>query len=89
MTTSNSDEKVESGLLPNVIVSYCPSILELFTAIDKPLLVCRDAPFVLGSGLHGFNGVRRLDLQLEFCAGCWNEVRNLPDSKREATRFSI
>merc|ERR1712243_363636 len=62
-TSSQPQDKVEGGLLLDVVVRKCPSILQLFTSEDQSLLVWRNAFLVLNLGLHVPNGVRRLDLE--------------------------
>jgi len=62
-TSSQSQDKMKCGLLLDVVVGKCPSILQLFTSEDQSLLVWRDAFLVLNLSLHVLNGVRRLDLE--------------------------
>merc|ERR1712002_1118149 len=68
-TSSQSQDKMKCGLLLDVVVGECPSILQLFTSEDQSLLVWRDAFLVLNLSLHVLNGVRRLDLEGDGLAG--------------------
>ena len=54
---------MESGLLLDVVVGESPSILELFSSEDQPLLVWGNAFLVLDLGLDVLNAVRGLDLE--------------------------
>merc|ERR1712180_313149 len=62
-TSSQPQNKVESGLFLDVVVRQSPAILQLFTSKDQPLLVRRDALLVLDLGFHILNGIRWLDLE--------------------------
>ena len=46
-SSSKTKDKVESGLLLDVVVGEGPSVLKLLASEDQPLLVWRDAFFVL------------------------------------------
>ena len=46
-TSPESEHKMESGLLLDVVVRESPSILELLSSKDQPLLVWRNPLFVL------------------------------------------
>jgi hypothetical protein len=48
---------VKSGLLLDVVVAESPTVLELLSGEDKPLLIGRDALLVLDLGLDILNGV--------------------------------
>merc|ERR1712113_1053790 len=50
-TSSQSEHKMEGGLLLNVVVGQRASVFQLFTGEDKTLLVRWDALFVLDLGL--------------------------------------
>jgi hypothetical protein len=69
LTTAETEHQVEGGLLLDVVVSKCASILELLASKDKPLLVRGDALLVLDLGLDVVNGVRRLHLKGDGLAG--------------------
>merc|ERR1712020_17226 len=62
-TSPESEHKMESGLLLDVVVGESPSILELLSSEDQPLLVWGNAFLVLNLGLHILNRVRWLDLE--------------------------
>jgi hypothetical protein len=63
LTTAETEHQVEGGLLLDVVVSKCASILELLASKDKPLLVRGDALLVLDLGLDIVDGVGRLNLK--------------------------
>merc|ERR1711962_1122173 len=62
-TSSQPQDKMEGGLLPDVVVGERPSILQLFTSKDQSLLVWRDPFLVLDLSFHVLNSVRRLNLE--------------------------
>merc|ERR1719186_1054148 len=62
-TTSEPEDKVEGGLLLDVVIGKGSSVFELLPGEDQPLLVWRDPFLVLDLGLDVLNGVRGLDLQ--------------------------
>merc|ERR1719195_226527 len=62
-STTEAEDKVEGGLLLDVIVRKSASILKLFSSEDQTLLIGRDSFFVLDLGLHIGNGVRGLHIQ--------------------------
>merc|ERR1711899_345961 len=62
-TSPESEHKMESGLLLDVVVRESPSILELLSSKDQPLLVWGNAFLVLDLGLDVLNAVRGLDLE--------------------------
>merc|ERR1712002_913244 len=62
-TSSEPKDEMESGLLLDVIIGKRPSIFELFTSKNQPLLVWRYSFLILDLGLHVLNGVRRLNLE--------------------------
>ncbi|KAK9102960.1 hypothetical protein Sjap_020214 [Stephania japonica] len=57
MTTTKTENKVQSRLLLNVIISECPTILKLFPSKDEPLLIRGDSLLVLNLSLDIVNGV--------------------------------
>merc|ERR1719325_278806 len=63
VSSSQSEHKMESALLLDVVVREGPAVLQLFSSKDRPLLVWGDALLVLDLGLDILNGVRRLHLQ--------------------------
>jgi len=62
-TTSESKNKMESGLLLDVIVGEGSAVLELFTGEDESLLIWWDTFFVLDLGLDVFDGVCWFDIE--------------------------
>merc|ERR1712180_77495 len=62
-TSSQPQDKMECGLLLDVVVRQSPAILQLFTSKDQSLLVWWDAFFVLNLSLDILNGVRGLNLE--------------------------
>merc|ERR1712158_179352 len=52
-----TENKMEGGLLLDVVVGQSPSVFELLASKDQPLLVRGDALLVLDLGLHVLNGV--------------------------------
>merc|ERR1719173_283738 len=62
-TSPETEDKVESGLLLDVVVGEGPSVLKLLASEDQPLLVWGDALLVLDLGLDVLDGVGGLDLK--------------------------
>jgi len=62
-TSSESQHKMEGGLLLDVVVGEGSSILELLTGEDESLLVWWDTFLVLDLGLDVFDGIGWLDVQ--------------------------
>merc|ERR1719486_270297 len=62
-TTSESKDKMEGGLLLDVVVTKSTSILELLSSEDKSLLIGWDTFLVLDLSLDVLNGVGWLDLK--------------------------
>merc|ERR1712141_651043 len=62
-TTSQPQDKMESGFLLDVIVGQGTTILELFASKDQTLLIWGNALFVLNLGFYILNGVRRLNFK--------------------------
>ena len=54
---------MESGLLLDVVVGESPSVLELLSSKDQPLLVWGDSLLVLDLGLDILDSVRGLHLK--------------------------
>ena len=61
--TTQTQDKVEGGLLLDVVVSEGTAILQLLASEDETLLVRRNALLVLDLGLDIVDGVRRLHLK--------------------------
>merc|ERR1712242_489151 len=55
--------QVQGGLLLDVVVRQCPTVLQLLPSKDQSLLVRRDSFLVLNLGLNILDGVRWLDLK--------------------------
>merc|ERR1712007_403012 len=62
-TSSESEHKMKSALLLDVVVRKGSSILKLLASKDQPLLVWGNSLLVLDLGLDILNGVRWLNLQ--------------------------
>merc|ERR1712024_427810 len=62
-SSSQSEHKMKSALLLDVVIRKGPSILKLFSSKDQPLLVWGNSLLVLDLGLDILNGVRWLHLQ--------------------------
>ena len=54
---SKTQDKVECGLLLDVIVGQSTTVLKLLSCEDQPLLVRRDPFLILDLGLHVLGGV--------------------------------
>jgi len=70
-TTAQAEDKVQCGLLLNVVVGQGAAVLELLSGEDKALLIRRDALLVLDLALDVVDGVRRLNLKGDGLAGDW------------------
>jgi len=68
-TTSESQHKMEGGLLLDVVVREGSSVLELLTGEDESLLVWWDTFLVLDLGLDIFDGVGWLDVEGDGLSG--------------------
>ena len=62
-TTTETENKVQGGLFLDVIISQSPSIFQLLSSKDQPLLIWWDALLVLNLGFHIVNSVRAFHLQ--------------------------
>uniref|UniRef100_A0A0V0HF54 Putative ovule protein n=1 Tax=Solanum chacoense TaxID=4108 RepID=A0A0V0HF54_SOLCH len=62
-TTTETEDKVQSGLLLDIVVGKGASIFKLLTSKDQPLLVWWDPLLVLNLSFHIVDGVRTLHLQ--------------------------
>ncbi|KAM0883050.1 hypothetical protein ACQ4PT_031880 [Festuca glaucescens] len=67
--TPETEDKVEGGLLLDVVVSKGPAVLQLLASKDEALLVRRDALLVLDLRLDVVDGVRGLHLKGDGLAG--------------------
>jgi len=68
-TTSESQHKMESGLLLDVVVGEGSTVLELLTSEDKSLLIRRNTFLVLDLSLDILDGVGGLDVEGDSLAG--------------------
>ena len=68
-TTSESQHKMESGLLLDVVVRKGSAVLELLTSEDESLLVWWDTFLVLDLSLDVLNGVGWLDVEGDGLSG--------------------
>merc|ERR1711971_526577 len=68
-TSPKTENKMEGGLLLDVVVGKGPSVFELLASEDQPLLVRGDALLVLDLGLHVLDGVWGLDLKGDGLSG--------------------
>merc|ERR1712203_1246070 len=62
-TSPESEHKMESALLLDVVVGESSSVLELLASEDQPLLIWGNSFIVLDLGLDVLNGVGGLDLE--------------------------
>merc|ERR1711892_1600231 len=62
-TTSKSENKMESAFLLYVVVRESPSVLQLLSSKDEPLLVWWDSFLILDLSFDILNGVRSLNLK--------------------------
>ncbi|XP_068010804.1 polyubiquitin-G-like [Melanerpes formicivorus] len=83
-----TQDKVEGGLLLDVVVGEGAAILQLLASKDQPLLIWRNAFLVLDLGLHILNGVSAFHLQGDGLA-CEGLHKDLHDALRRRTRWSV
>ena len=62
-TTSESQHKMESGLLLDVVIGEGSAVFELLTSEDESLLIWWNTFLVLDLGFHIFNSVCWLDIE--------------------------
>ena len=62
-TSSESEHKMKSGLLLDVVIRESSTILKLLSGEDKSLLIWRDTFLVLNFGLDVLDGVGWLDIE--------------------------
>jgi hypothetical protein len=68
-TTAQTEDKVESRLLLDVVVAQGATVFELLTSEDETLLVRRNALLVLDLALDIVNSVAGLNLERDGLAG--------------------
>ncbi|KFV69466.1 hypothetical protein N307_07332, partial [Dryobates pubescens] len=80
---SQTQHKVESGLLLDVVVREGATIFQLLASKDQPLLIWGNAFLVLDLGLHIFNGVTGLHLQSDGLAsqGLHKDLHATPETQ--------
>ena len=77
-TTSESEDKVESRLLLDVVVGKGSAVFELLTSKDKSLLIWRDSLLVLDLSLDVFDAVAWFDVECDgFSCECLYEDLHL------------
>jgi len=83
--TSQAEDKMESGLLLDVVVREGPSILKLLASEDQPLLIGRDTFFVLDLGLDVFDGITWLHFKSDgfACEGFDEDLHASSQSENE------
>ena len=62
-TTSKTKNKMESGLLLNVVIAQCPAVLKLFAGENESLLVWGDSFLILDLRFHVVNRVGSLHIK--------------------------
>merc|ERR1719209_615209 len=62
-TTSQSQHQVKGGLLLNVVIRQCATILQLLTSKDQSLLIWRNSLLVLNLSLYILDGIAGLHLK--------------------------
>jgi len=62
-SSSQSQHKMKSRFLLDIVIWKCTAILQLFTSKDQSLLIRRDSLFILDLSFHIFNCVRWLHLK--------------------------
>merc|ERR1719450_1930407 len=68
-TTSESEDEMEGGLLPDVVVGEGSTVLELLSSEDESLLIWRNTFLVLDLSLNIFDGVCWLHIQSDGLSG--------------------
>jgi len=74
---------MEGGLLLDVVIRESPTIFQLLSSKNQPLLVWWNSLLVLDLGLHILNGVRRLNLKGNGlpCQGLDKDLHTSPQSE--------
>ena len=62
-STSETEDQVESGLLLDIVVPECSSVLELLSSEDETLLIRGDSLLVLDLGLDAVDCVTLVDVE--------------------------
>jgi hypothetical protein len=84
-TTPESEHKVESRLLLDVVVAQGPAIFQLLAGEDKPLLIGRNAFLILNLSLDVLNGVAGLNVEGDglACKGLDEDLHTTPESEHK------
>merc|ERR1712193_450728 len=84
-TSPESEHKMESALLLDVVVGESSSVLQLLASEDQPLLIWGDSLLVLDLSLDVLNGVRGLDLEGDGLAsqGLDEDLHASPESEHK------
>jgi hypothetical protein len=69
VSTAETEYKVESRLLLDVVVRESTPVLKLLSSKDQTLLIRRNSFLVLDLGLHVLNGVSGLDIKSDSLTG--------------------
>merc|ERR1739848_120153 len=62
-STTQTQNQMERRLFLDIVIGQCASVLQLLPCEDQPLLVWRDAFFVLNFSFDVVNGVRCFDIK--------------------------
>merc|ERR1711892_1660641 len=81
-TSPETENKMKSALLLDVVARQSATIFQLFAGEDQPLLIWGDSFLVLDLGLHILNGVRWLHLQSDglACEGLDEDLHTSPET---------
>merc|ERR1712212_1461393 len=84
-TSSQSEHKMESAFLLDVVVGESSSVLQLLSSEDQSLLIWWDSLLVLNLGLDVLDAVRRLNLEGDSLAseGLDEDLHASPQSKNQ------
>merc|ERR1719364_566619 len=63
LSTSESEDQVEGGLLLDVVIRKSSAVLQLLSSEDKSLLIWWDTLLILDLGLNVLDGVSWLDIK--------------------------
>ena len=81
VSSTETEDQVESGLLLDVVVTQGTTILQLLSSKDKTLLIRGNSLLVLDLGLDIVNGITRLHIQGDGLA--WNDEKRKEIRHRE------
>ena len=83
--STETEDKVEGGLLLDIVIREGPAILELLAGEDEALLIRRDALLILDLALDVVNGVAGLDLESDGLASEGLEARAMVSDQKWRT----